>query len=115
MIRILDPCKISSWAHARAGLGPEGVAGGRGRGAGRWPAHRRGSPMTWGEGARAGAAVVIGVGEYLHAERVRPLRFAALDARSVAEVLIDPAVCGFPADRVRLLTDADAGRDAVAH
>jgi serine/threonine protein kinase len=71
--------------------------------------------MTWGEGARDGAAVVIGVGEYLHAERVRPLRFAARDAKAIAGALIDPAVCGFPAEGVKLLTDANACRDAVAH
>jgi serine/threonine protein kinase len=71
--------------------------------------------MMWGEGTRAGAAVVIGVGEYLHAERVRPLRFAARDAEAVAGALIDPSVCGFPAEKVKLLTDADACRDALAH
>ena len=71
--------------------------------------------MTWGEGERAGAAVVIGVGEYLHAESVRPLRFAARDAEAVAGALIDPTICGFPAGKVKLLTDAAACRDTMAH
>ena len=64
--------------------------------------------MSWGDGARAGAAVVIGVGEYLHTHRVRSLRFAALDAKAVAGALIDPSVCGFSAGKVKLLTDRDA-------
>jgi serine/threonine protein kinase len=76
------------------------------------PGDRR---MTWGGGERAGAAVVIGVGEYLHAESVRPLRFAAPDAEAVSRALIDPAICGFPAGKVKLLTDAEACRDAMAH
>src|SRR5262245_3459133 len=66
-------------------------------------------------GERAGAALVIGIGEYLHAGQVCPLRFAAHDAEAMAEALTDSEVCGFPADKVRLLTDSDAARDAVAH
>ncbi len=71
--------------------------------------------MRWGEAERAGAAVVFGVGEYLHAESVRPLRFAAPDAEAVAKALVDPSICGFPAGKVKLLTDAEAGRDALVH
>jgi serine/threonine protein kinase len=66
-------------------------------------------------GERAGVALVIGIGEYLHAEQVRPLRFAARDAEAMAGVLTDVAVCGFPAEKVRVLTDAEATRDAVTH
>ena len=58
---------------------------------------------------------MIGVGAYRHADRVRPLRFAARDAEAVAGALTDPEVCGFLATNVKLLTDADACRDAVAH
>ncbi|MFI5453922.1 MAG: protein kinase [Isosphaerales bacterium] len=71
--------------------------------------------MAMGDGGRSGAALLIGIGEYLHAERVWPLRYAARDAEALADVLIDSGVCGFPAPRVKLLTNADAGRDAVAH
>src|SRR4051812_38983975 len=76
------------------------------------------SPGAKGMGAageRAGAALVIGIGEYRHAGQVGPLRFAARDAEAMAEALIDSEVCGFPAGKVKLLTDSDAGRDAVAH
>jgi len=71
--------------------------------------------MAIGEGVRSGAALLIGIGEYLHSERVWPLRYAARDAEALADVLTDSGVCGFPAPRVKLLTNADAGRDAVAH
>src|SRR5262249_43128272 len=43
------------------------------------------------------------------------LRFATLDAKAVAGALIDPEVCGFPAAKVKLLTDGDACRDSLAH
>ena len=66
-------------------------------------------------GERAGAAVLIGIGEYLHEEQVWPLRYAARDAEAMAGVLSDPEVCGFPAHKVKLLTDQSASRDAVAH
>src|SRR5438128_7533382 len=66
-------------------------------------------------GERVGTALVIGIGEYLHAGQVWPLRFAARDAEAVADALLDPEVCGLPAPGVKLLTDSDACRDAVAH
>ena len=47
-------------------------------------------------GERAGAAVLIGIGSYLLAEQVWPLRYAAHDAEAMADVLSDPEVCGFP-------------------
>jgi serine/threonine protein kinase len=66
-------------------------------------------------GERNGAAVLIGIGEYLHKEQVWPLRYAAHDAETMADVLRDPDVCGFPAQKVKLLADQSASRDAVAH
>jgi serine/threonine protein kinase len=66
-------------------------------------------------GERAGAALVIGIGDYGKADQVRPLRFAARDAEAMASILIDRETCGFPARGVRLLTNAEASRDAVAH
>ena len=65
-------------------------------------------------GGRVGAALVIGVGQYLHSEQVWPLRFATRDAEAVGGILIDAETCGFPSQRVKVLTDSDAGRDAVA-
>jgi serine/threonine protein kinase len=66
-------------------------------------------------GERAGAALLIGIGQYLHSEQVWPLRFAARDAQTMAEALVDPEVCAFPPRKVKVLTDAAASRDAVAH
>ncbi len=71
--------------------------------------------MAVARGERAAAALLIGIGKYLHAGQVWPLRYAARDAEAMAGVLIDPEVCGFPAHRVKLLTDHSATRDAVAH
>src|SRR5262249_24409584 len=62
---------------------------------------------------RAGIALVIGVGEYLRAERVEPLRFAPRDAVALADALADPSLCAFPRDQVILLTNADAPRAEV--
>jgi uncharacterized caspase-like protein len=62
---------------------------------------------------RAGVALVIGVGEYLRAERVEPLRFATRDADALAGALADPDLCAFPREQVVLLTDRDARRDNV--
>jgi len=71
--------------------------------------------MAAAKGERAAAALLIGIGKYLHAEQVWPLRYAAPDAEAMAGVLADPEVCGFPAQRVKLLTDHSATRDSVAH
>src|SRR3954447_9054311 len=73
---------------------------------------RRSSKMA-ADGSRAGVGLLIGIGDYLHSDRVGPLRYAAHDARALAEVLVEPEVCGFPADRVLLLTGAEAGRDEL--
>jgi serine/threonine protein kinase len=61
---------------------------------------------------RRGIALVIGVGRYAHPDVPR-LDHAVADADALADLLADPDVCGFPADQVKRLTDADAGRDAV--
>jgi serine/threonine protein kinase/uncharacterized caspase-like protein len=62
---------------------------------------------------RYGVALVIGVGEYLRAEAVESLRFAARDAEALTEALTDPNLCAFPRDQVVLLTDREAPRDTV--
>ena len=64
-------------------------------------------------GCREGVALVMGVGDYLRAERVEPLRFATQDAVAFADALADPDLCSFARDQVVLLTDSDARRDTV--
>src|SRR5262245_28282675 len=64
---------------------------------------------------RVGVALVVGVGDYLRAERVEPLRFATRDAAALAAALADPDLCAFPREQVVLLTDADARRDDLVH
>src|SRR5687768_8962313 len=63
-------------------------------------------------GKRAGVALVVGIGRYLH-DGIAPLDLAAVDARAVARLLADPDVCNFPPDNVVLLTDEEAARDAL--
>src|SRR5262245_40857154 len=63
--------------------------------------------------SRAGVALVIGVGEYLRAERVETLHFAAHDAIALADTLSDPNLCAFPPEQVTLLTNAEARRDEI--
>src|SRR4051794_32337814 len=65
------------------------------------------------EGAeRSAGGVVVGVGGYAHAS-LPALPCAVRDARAVARLLIDPEVCRFPRERVKLLTDVKARRDAL--
>lgn len=64
---------------------------------------------------RAAAAVVIGVGTYLHGARIAPLRYAARDAKALRRMLVNPAVCKFPGDHVALLTQERARHDRVVH
>ncbi len=64
---------------------------------------------------RAAIAVVVGIGDYRHAERIAPLRFATRDARAVAETLTNPAVCQFPPNQVVLLSNHEATRDQIVH
>ena len=62
---------------------------------------------------RAAAALLVGVGKYLHADRIPTLRYARPDARALARLLTAPEVCGFPEDKVALLTDKEARREPV--
>jgi serine/threonine protein kinase len=62
---------------------------------------------------RAAVGLVIGVGEYLRAERVEPLRFAKHDADALASALAEPALCAFPPEAVVVLTNQQACRDNV--
>src|SRR5262249_24532688 len=58
-------------------------------------------------------ALLIGVGDYRHRDRITTLRYAPREARALARVLTDPAVGGFPEAGVVTLTDAGAGRAAL--
>jgi serine/threonine protein kinase/uncharacterized caspase-like protein len=69
--------------------------------------------MTAAPTDRTGVALLVGVGDYHHSDRIPSLRYAASDARALAAVLADPRLCAFPADRVVLLTDGAARRDDV--
>ncbi len=57
-------------------------------------------------------ALLIGIGSYAHAPAM-DVPVTARDAGAVAAVLRDPRFCGYPADRVRLLSDAAATRAGV--
>jgi serine/threonine protein kinase len=63
---------------------------------------------------RPAAALVVGVGKYENPKLSR-LEFAAQDAKRIAEVLLDPALCGFPPDKVKVLTDEEASRRNLVH
>jgi serine/threonine protein kinase len=71
--------------------------------------------MAGEEKGRVGAALLVGIGAYECAGKVAMLRYAARDAEALAEVLTDSEVCGFPRDRVALLTDHGARREDVVH
>jgi uncharacterized caspase-like protein len=61
-----------------------------------------------------GHAVVIGVGSYAsHRQMNVPATIS--DAEAVAEVLLDPAACGYHAANVQLLLSQDATREHVRH
>lgn len=62
---------------------------------------------------RAAAALIVGIGDYKHAGRIARLRYAPRDAKALARLLTDPAVCNFPAERVAVLTQERARRDRV--
>jgi serine/threonine protein kinase len=59
---------------------------------------------------RNAVALLFGIGDYHARERIAPLRFATRDARALARLLGDPEVCGFPRERVAVLTDRHASR-----
>jgi serine/threonine protein kinase len=68
--------------------------------------------MSSGSDTRAGVALIVGVGKY-RSDRLQQLPFASRDARAMDRLLVDSDVCGFPRDRVALLTDRDAQRDKI--
>jgi serine/threonine protein kinase len=69
--------------------------------------------MTPSAGPRSGVALLIGVGDYRHRGHIRPLPYARRDARSLARLARAPRGCRFADDRVVLLTDAEATREAL--
>lgn len=58
-----------------------------------------------------GFALVIGIGTYAIPKFNVPI--TAQDAKEVAKVLKDPDNCGYPAQQVTLLNDADATHDSI--
>ena len=54
-------------------------------------------------------ALVIGIADY---QRIAPLP-PTHDARHIADLLADPALCGYPPGQVRLLQDTEATQDAI--
>jgi hypothetical protein len=54
-------------------------------------------------------ALIIGIADY-HGIRKLP---GVADARDLAAVLADPALCGYPKDNVQLLEDAQATNQAI--
>ena len=71
--------------------------------------------MSQPSNSRPAVALVIGIADYKHTDRIAPLRYASDDARSLARLLADPQVCRFPRKRVALLTEKRARRDKVVH
>ncbi|MGA8046482.1 MAG: caspase family protein, partial [Dermatophilaceae bacterium] len=56
-------------------------------------------------------ALIIGIADYPH---VTKLPATVLDdARAIRDILVDPQLCGYPAENVRLLLDAEATRAAI--
>jgi C-terminal peptidase prc len=56
--------------------------------------------------------VVVGVGEFKD-KAIHPRPTADADAKAIYKLLTDPKVLGVPTDRAKLLTSADASRDAI--
>ncbi|OYQ62239.1 hypothetical protein B9G53_23205 [Pseudanabaena sp. SR411] len=59
-----------------------------------------------------GFALVIGIGTYANTPKLN-VPITAQDAKEIAEVLKDQSKCGYPAQQVTLLNDADATRDRI--
>ena len=59
-----------------------------------------------------GFALVIGIGTYANTPRLN-VPITAQDAKEIAEVLKDQSKCGYPAQQVTLLNDAEATRDRI--
>lgn len=56
--------------------------------------------------------VVVGVGEFKD-QAIQPRPTADADAKALFKLLTDPKVLGVPTDRAKLLTSADATREAI--
>src|SRR5258708_3016479 len=61
---------------------------------------------------RIGAALVIGISRYPH-DGIAPLKYAARDARALAQMLTDPEIGGFDPERVKVLSNQHATREAI--
>jgi hypothetical protein len=59
-----------------------------------------------------GFALVIGIGTYSNTPKLN-VPITAQDAKEIADVLKDRSKCGYPAQQVTLLNDADATRDRI--
>ena len=59
-----------------------------------------------------GFALVIGIGTYANTPKLN-VPITAQDAKEIAEVLKDQGKCGYPAQQVTLLNDAEATRDRI--
>jgi hypothetical protein len=59
-----------------------------------------------------GFALVIGIGTYANTPKLN-VPITAQDAKEIADVLKDQSKCGYPAQQVTLLNDADATRDRI--
>jgi hypothetical protein len=59
-----------------------------------------------------GFALVIGIGTYANTPKLN-VPITAQDAKEIAEVLKDQSKCGYPAQQVTLLNDANATRDRI--
>lgn len=59
-----------------------------------------------------GRALLIGVGEYMQADLAQVAQ-TVNEAQSIGEALRQPEVAGYPTDRVRVMRNAEAKRDAV--
>jgi serine/threonine protein kinase len=60
-----------------------------------------------------GAAIVVGVNNYRHGSSLTPLPMARRDARTLARLFVDPAVCAFPREKVSLLVAEKAVRSRI--
>ncbi len=82
-----------------------------GRECGSWPAEPNAQEKMPPGPVRKRYALVVGVGRFK--QNLRPLSFAANDAQSFAAYLTDPALGNFPKANVTLLTDQQAGSQAI--
>ena len=55
-------------------------------------------------------ALLVGIDKY-DSEEISELKYAGKDVKAFAEVLTDPAICGFPQDHVLLMTNESRGKD----